>query len=59
MKKIVSAISLVLMLLAATACEDYLQKDPPSSPSQAIFWKSKADFCRTAFSYFVGAQIWR
>ena len=44
MKKIVSAISLVLMLLAATACEDYLQKDPPSSPSQAIFWKSKADF---------------
>ena len=35
---------MVLTLFASTACEDFLQKDPPSSPSQAIFWKSKADF---------------
>jgi hypothetical protein len=43
MKRIITSI-LVCLLFSFTACEDILQKDPPSSPSQAIFWKTKADF---------------
>ena len=26
------------------SCSDFLQKDPPSSPSQSIFWQKKSDF---------------
>lgn len=44
MKQLVTIALSALLLLGATACEDFLQKDPPSSPSQTIFWKSKADF---------------
>lgn len=44
MKRLINIVLTALLLIGATACEDFLQKDPPSSPSQAIFWKSKADF---------------
>lgn len=26
------------------SCDDFLQKDPPSSPSESIFWQKKSDF---------------
>ncbi len=32
------------MLLTGTSCEDFLQKDPTSSPSQSVFWQKKSDF---------------
>lgn len=44
MKRIIYALVASVLLLGTTACDDFLQKDPPSSPSQAVFWKSKADF---------------
>lgn len=35
----------LLIVLGTTAsCSDFLQKDPPSSPSQSIFWQQKSDF---------------
>ena len=39
-------IYLVSALLMGTtvSCSDFLQKDPPSSPSQSIFWQKKSDF---------------
>lgn len=27
-----------------TSCSDFLQKDPPASPSQSIYWQKKSDF---------------
>ena len=33
-----------IVLGGATSCSDFLQKDPPSSPSQSIFWQKKSDF---------------
>lgn len=33
-----------LVLGSFTFCSDFLQKDPPSSPSQAVFWQKKSDF---------------
>ncbi|MEG1543756.1 MAG: RagB/SusD family nutrient uptake outer membrane protein [Tannerellaceae bacterium] len=44
MKRFINIALAALVLLGTASCEDFLQKDPPSSPSQAIFWKSKADF---------------
>lgn len=44
MKRLINITLATLLLLGTTSCEDYLQKDPPSSPSQNIFWKSKAEF---------------
>lgn len=35
---------LISMVLALGACHDFLQKDPPSSPSESIFWQRKLDF---------------
>lgn len=44
MKRIIYLFLTGIILMSTTSCEDYLQKDPPSSPSQAVFWKSKSDF---------------
>lgn len=44
MKRLINIALAALLLLSATSCEDFLQKDPPSAPSQNIFWKTKADF---------------
>lgn len=44
MKKIINISVAILLLSGITGCDDFLQKDPPSSPSQSIFWKSKSDF---------------
>ncbi len=35
---------LACSLYLFSSCSDFLQKDPPSSPSEAIFWQKKADF---------------
>ncbi len=32
------------ILMGFTSCEDFLQKDPLSSPSQSVFWQKKSDF---------------
>jgi starch-binding outer membrane protein, SusD/RagB family len=57
MKKIITSI-LVCLLISFTACEDFLQLDPPSSPSQAIYWKSKTDFQYALSSCFSVAYDW-
>jgi len=44
MKRFINNILIALFLIGATACDDLLQKDPPSAPSQAVFWKSKEHF---------------
>lgn len=44
MKKIINIILAAIVLGSATSCSDFLQKDPPSSPSQSIFWQKKSDF---------------
>lgn len=35
---------LAALLISATSCEDFLQKDPPTTPSQSVFWQKKSDF---------------
>lgn len=45
MKKFFNILAgMTILLGTTTSCEDFLQKDPPSSPSQAIFWQKKSDF---------------
>lgn len=45
MKKIINIILASALLVGSTSsCSDFLQKDPPSSPSQSIFWQKKSDF---------------
>lgn len=44
MKKKIQILLAAALLAGATSCEDFLQKDPPSSPSQSIFWQKKSDF---------------
>ena len=45
MKKIINIIlASALLVGSTTSCSDFLQKDPPSSPSQGIFWQKKSDF---------------
>lgn len=44
MKKILVFCSLICMGFMFGSCEDFLQKDPPSSPSESIFWQKKADY---------------
>ena len=45
MKKIVNIIlASALLVGSTTSCSDFLQKDPPTSPSQSIFWQKKSDF---------------
>lgn len=43
MKQFINAL-LISILLVSISCDDFLQRDPLSTPSQVIFWKSKADF---------------
>lgn len=44
MKKKIHILLAAVVLTATTSCEDFLQKDPPSTPSQSIFWQKKSDF---------------
>lgn len=45
MKKVINIIlASALLVGSTTSCSDFLQKDPPSSPSQSIFWQKKSDF---------------
>lgn len=44
MKRLINILLAALFLMGTTSCEDFLQKDPPSEPSQSIFWKSKTEF---------------
>lgn len=44
MKKNIHILLASALLIGATSCEDFLQKDPPASPSQNIFWQKKSDF---------------
>lgn len=44
MKKNIHILLASALLIGATSCEDFLQKDPPASPSQSIFWQQKSDF---------------
>lgn len=45
MKKVINIIlASALLMGSTTSCSDFLQKDPPSSPSQSIFWQKKGDF---------------
>lgn len=44
MKKLINIILAALVSGSFTSCSDFLQKDPPSSPSQAVFWQKKSDF---------------
>lgn len=45
MKKLINIVlASVVLAGSTTSCSDFLQKDPPSSPSQSIFWQKKSDF---------------
>lgn len=45
MKKVINIIlASALLVGSTTSCSDFLQKDPPASPSQTIFWQKKSDF---------------
>lgn len=45
MKRIINILVVVAYLFACmTSCDDFLQKDPTSVPSQSVFWKKKSDF---------------
>lgn len=44
MKRINIYLVSVLLMGTTVSCSDFLQKDPPSSPSQSIFWQKKSDF---------------
>lgn len=43
-KRILFYIGLIYVGLTVSSCSDFLQKDPPSSPSESIFWQKKSDF---------------
>ena len=44
MKRINIYLMSALLMGTTVSCSDLLQKDPPSSPSQSIFWQKKSDF---------------
>ena len=44
MKRINIYLVSALLMCTTVSCSDFLQKDPPSSPSQSIFWQKKSDF---------------
>ena len=44
MKRINIYLVSALLMGTTVSCSDFLQKDPPSSPSQSIFWQKKSDF---------------
>ena len=37
-------IGLIGLGLTLFSCDDFLQKDPPSSPSESVFWQKESDF---------------
>ena len=44
MKYIKNIFAVGVLALGLSSCSDFLDKQPPSSPSQSVFWKSKSDF---------------
>lgn len=44
MKRLINILLTVALIWGTISCDDFLQRDPLTSPSQAVFWKSKADF---------------
>lgn len=44
MKKHIHILLAAALIAGATSCDDFLQKDPPASPSQSVFWQKKSDF---------------
>lgn len=44
MKRINIYLVSALLMGTTVSCSDFLQKDPPSSPSQSVFWQKKSDF---------------
>lgn len=44
MKRNIHILLAAALLACAASCDDFLQKDPPSSPSQSVFWQKKSDF---------------
>lgn len=51
---------MVILLGVTTSCTDFLQKDPLSNPSEAIFWQKKSDFDAAlggCFSMMYGCQV--
>lgn len=36
--------SLICFVTLFSSCDDFLQKDPPSEPSESVFWQKKIDF---------------
>lgn len=44
MKYLKSILAIGALTLGMSSCSDLLDKQPPSSPSQSVFWKSKSDF---------------
>ena len=44
MKSLVYCIGLIFLGTSLYSCDDFLQKDPPSSPSEAVFWQKESDF---------------
>ena len=44
MKYLKSILTIGVLALGVSSCSDFLDKQPPSSPSQSVFWKSKSQF---------------
>lgn len=45
MKKLMNiGVAATLLLGVMASCSDFLQKDPPDSPSESVFWQKKSDF---------------
>ena len=44
MKYIKNIFAVGVLALGLSSCSDFLDKQPPSSPSQSVFWNSKSDF---------------
>lgn len=59
MKKIINIVlASALLMGSTTSCSDFLQKDPPSSPSQSIFWQKKSDFDSALAGSFSQMHEW-
>lgn len=35
---------LLALVVIMSGCDDFLEKNPPSKPSENTFWKQKSDF---------------
>ena len=58
MKTKILCVGLLSILTTLIACDDFLQKDPPSSPSESIFWQKKTDFESALNSCYSVAYEW-